>query len=237
MRPNSRIYEEFESLQIEMIKKIEYISQLQAQNAALQQKIVTGNETKEAQRTTILQLQNDVERFEQEEEEKSTVKEKMQFLANELTDFKTKYDKNCISNLYKEQMDQLLVQNEINHLETSLGSFANYLLAIKAHINTLMAPDVSNYKQWNMDEMMTWIASLQEGHFRKYTAILRQGFLNDQIDGELLPDITKNDLRDAPFNMENFRDRMDLVNHFQSLKTPPKQQSKQDSEGIMTEYH
>ena len=73
----------------------------------------------------------------------------------------------------------------------------------------------------------------ENGRFVKYLDILRSGFLNDGIDsGELLTELTRNDLRVQPFNIESFRDRKDLEKYFKSLAN----HKQNDKEGVFTEY-
>ena len=155
-----------------------------------------------------------------------------------------KYNKNKILNIYnKNNLNEINAENEINNLQKSiLPQFNQYLIEINIYIKSLFTPNLNEYKNWNINKMIKWISLLENGRYIKYLDILKKGFLNDGIDsGECLPDITKNDLRAAPFNIENFKDRRDLEKHFKSLQKYDNQQNElnilNDKEGGFTEYH
>ena len=82
----------------------------------------------------------------------------------------------------------------------------------------MIVPNVKQYKSWNLNEIISWLSSLENSRFNPYLNILQEGFVNDGIDsGEYLPDITKSDLRVEPFKIGSFKDRRDLEKYFKSL--------------------
>ena len=162
------------------------------------------------------------------------------FLEKELTDFVDNYNKNILSNMYNKNnksIKEMSVQNKIHRLQqVTLPSFNTNLNEIGSYITSLIEPNVKDYKNWNIDQMIQWISLLENGRYMKYIDILRKGFLNDGINsGDILSDITRNDLRAQPFNIEGFTDRRDLENHFKSLKSQQRQ-SQNNEEGAITEY-
>ena len=79
--------------------------------------------------------------------------------------------------------------------------------------------DEDEYESWTVAEMVYWISTLESGRFIKYIDHLRNGFLEDRYNGEYLPNIKIEHLRNEPFNILNIKDRTDLVNHFVGLRT------------------
>ena len=79
-------------------------------------------------------------------------------------------------------------------------------------------PDVSIYKEWSIDTVITWIKSLDGGKYSKYCDILRQGFISDGIPFSELPNLEHADLRMEPFKITSFADGDSLIHHFKSLQ-------------------
>mmetsp|Transcript_137 Transcript_137/g.209 ORF Transcript_137/g.209 Transcript_137/m.209 type:complete len:97 (+) Transcript_137:125-415(+) len=74
------------------------------------------------------------------------------------------------------------------------------------------------YESWNVDEIMLWIMSLENGRFNRIAGVLRKGFMEIEMTGYYLPDITRDELFKSPFDIKHFGDRRDLELHFQSLR-------------------
>eukprot|EP01084_Bolivina_argentea_P151192 263919_1 len=75
------------------------------------------------------------------------------------------------------------------------------------------------YKTWNLQQIMTWIMSLDNGKFLKFHTNLLKGFKESKIlSGDILPDLDKQDLSGDPFNITNLPIKLDLIKHFKSLK-------------------
>eukprot|EP01083_Nonionella_stella_P198767 729498_1 len=67
---------------------------------------------------------------------------------------------------------------------------------------------------------MSWIMSLDNGKYMKYSQQLRNGFERSQIlSGDLLPELTRGDLSNSPFDINEFIIKRDLEKHFKSLTT------------------
>ena len=56
-----------------------------------------------------------------------------------------------------------------------------------------MCDDASQYKSWNIQEILLWIRSLENGRFIPHIDKLRIGFERAQIVGEDLPELTRGD--------------------------------------------
>ena len=168
------------------------------------------------------------------------IKDKLIFLEKVLNQFVNKYNKNKLIDIYNndKSFKSLLISDEINNLELKLKLFNKHLNDIKIYIKSITHPDIKQYKSWNINQIIQWISSLDNGQFIDYIDVLRKGFLTDGIDrGEYLPDITKNDLRAQPFEIKLFPIRRDLEIHFKSLKTQKFQNNDNNQEGTVTEYH
>ena len=78
--------------------------------------------------------------------------------------------------------------------------------------------DVLQYKIWTLDQMVLWISQIENGRFCKYIEVLKNGFIALKIDnGSELPDINSLMLKKPPFNIQDGKDRDDLVKYFASL--------------------
>ncbi len=109
------------------------------------------------------------------------------------------------------QPQSLMVMDDINTLK--------HLGRIEHYIQSVHKPDVTKYRTWNIPQMIQWISLLDDGKYCKYLSALRNGFESDSIcSGEVLCELSMDNLRDKPFNIKDFMSRKQLVQHFQSLK-------------------
>ena len=190
------------------------------------------NDENEALKAQILELQTKVQR--QEEEEKGLESDKgigkvVQDLNKQLATFQSQYNKNELHELFNKQPNELLDTNSmfnnkynkdkqsVDNLVNTTKSFNKYIQDIDGIITKLCSVDVTQYRSWNVEQIIIWIRGLDNGRFREYINILRHGFEESAIKGSDLADITSADLSVTPFNITNFRDKKDLVQHFQSL--------------------
>ena len=90
-------------------------------------------------------------------------------------------------------------------------------------------PDTSNYQKWEINDIIFWIMSLENGRFKKYVKQLKNAFTENDIKGGDLPDITRTDLH-VSFKISTFRDRVALEKHFQRLGTQNEGDETQDVE-------
>ena len=58
---------------------------------------------------------------------------------------------------------------------------------------------------------------MENGRFEKYQTILKEKFVQSEVNGADLHLITRSNLH-LSFGIKNFRDRVDLEAHFQNLK-------------------
>ena len=99
--------------------------------------------------------------------------------------------------------------------------FTGNLAKIQSSIDRLMqfkSVDILQYKTWGLDQMMLWISQIENGRFCKYIEVLKNGFIAQNIEnGAELPDINSLMLKKPPFNIQNGKDRDDLISYFNSL--------------------
>ena len=165
------------------------------------------------------------------------IKQKLISLETQLCEFNNDYNKNQLLNIYDKSPNELLIDTEINKLNVQLKSSIKHLNDIGLYVSSLINPDITKYKTWNINQMIQWISLLENDRFKQYLGTLRNGFESDDINsGQYLPDLTKNDLRAPPFNISVFKDRRDLEIHFKSLKNPHIGFIEYQNEGTNTEY-
>eukprot|EP01084_Bolivina_argentea_P230135 388229_1 len=147
--------------------------------------------------------------------------ERLKFLHNEFADFIADFDEEKLTEIYNKSTDLLLIINdrkEIDKFKSCLELFNTRVVAITDFIASLSNTNIKEYQKWNINQMILWISSLDNGRFAPYLDVLRQGFESDSIDsGDWLPELDRNTLGGAPFNIRNFKDRVCLEKHFKSL--------------------
>ena len=111
---------------------------------------------------------------------------------------------------YKENVDKIVVASK---------SFNEYIQDIEGVMTKLCKPDPAEYANWNIEQIMVWIQSLENGRYHKYLDALKNGLEKDGISGDVLPELTRQDLAISPYNITNFKDRKQIAIHFQSLST------------------
>ena len=164
-------------------------------------------------------------------------------LENELNAFKQKYNENELRIIFDNKSDDLLNKDSdltkeyINYKE-SVDKILIYSKSFNKHIEDidqimkkLLTPDIVNYETWNVNEIRNWIQSLENDPFSKHIDLLRNGFIESEIRGSDLPEITSGDSSSSPFNIKQFRDKKDLEKHFKSLKNQIPQTAEEDNEG------
>ena len=75
--------------------------------------------------------------------------------------------------------------------------------------------DTTRYLEWNDEEIVNWIVSLEDGRFNEYEQKLRQIFATEELKGEYLSMITENNLKD--WGLVNFGKRKALFKAIQDL--------------------
>jgi len=102
--------------------------------------------------------------------------------------------------MFEQEMKKL--DDSINHYETNLQKF-------------LSVPNAENWKAWSPPDIIKWIISLDGGVYAQYTDKLLKSFSENQMQGEDLKDLTKNDL--FLFGVSVFKHRVQLMKHFENL--------------------
>ena len=78
--------------------------------------------------------------------------------------------------------------------------------------------DISgNFQNWNSDQIVNWICSLENGRFAKYRDGLRAGFRAEGVNGSHLRHFGKWDLRN--WGVQSFDDRVIIEQHIKLLVT------------------
>ena len=122
-------------------------------------------------------------------------------------------------------------QNMVRDMIECLTSFDEYIKETKSRIHSMISPDTKEYKDWDIDAMIIWIAMLENGRFVKYLEVLRDGFIKSEIvKGKYLPDLDVSVLTLKPFNISSFPDKKDLIQYFKKLRCD------KEVEGV-TVYH
>ena len=167
----------------------------------------------------LMLVQKQYENEEKKEEiDTSNIKQNILKLKDAINQFLNAYNVQTINEIYSKSPDSLNIDNELESLKSSASNLVEKVSDAQLYIKSLMHPDPLKYKEWNVNMIIQWISSLENGRFRDYINTLRNGFESDSINGELLPTLSTIDLRAAPFVIKDFATRADLIKHFQSLK-------------------
>ena len=87
-----------------------------------------------------------------------------------------------------------------------------------------------NWEKWNSNEIINWIFSLENGKYKKkYSNVISQSIIQQNIKGKHLPTLTKVDLQQS-WNINDYQDRIDLLKHIELLCQPPKPDHDQDKQ-------
>eukprot|EP01084_Bolivina_argentea_P121899 216038_1 len=186
------------------------------------QKMKKYEEANLRQQTTISSLREQIEAFERKQEEKEEydmnkyINEKMRkfqqiYNKTTLTNVRTKNPMNLMNNNSSLHKSIKSCEYDVKNTIKSLNTFHSYMENMKIMINDLSTPPKeSEYKSWNIDMIIIWIAKLDNGRFVKYLSVLRSGFLKSEIiKGEYLPDLDVAALSVEPFNINSFPDKKD----------------------------
>ena len=113
----------------------------------------------------------------------------------------------------------------ISAIDVCSDKFKKSVVGMKQFVNDSYIPKIKNYKKWNLDDILLWIRCLENGRFIPYLAKLKNGFVKSEIvTGGELPHLSTADLSCPPFGIiKTFRDKRNLIEHFQKLKDGNKQ--------------
>ena len=156
-------------------------------------------------------------------------------LDNELTVFESEFTAKSLRNIFAESPETIMdsdsalnrrlnkYRQNMDRLKQSVNALDAAVTSIESVVRELSVPNTAHYAQWTVNQMISWIKSLENGRFNDYVDALRKGFIEGQMNGEDLPSVEAKDLSDAPFNIKRFRDKKDLAKYFQSLSTDKEQ--------------
>ena len=89
---------------------------------------------------------------------------------------------------------------------------------LKEKIEKSQVDLMQSYKKWDVNDIISWIKSLENGRFIKYCDLsLTDRLKKENVVGKNLSEMTRSDLR--MFGVENFGDSVALEKHCQSLKS------------------
>eukprot|EP01084_Bolivina_argentea_P126831 224468_1 len=149
-------------------------------------------------------------------------------LEEEQKHFLEIYDKEQVSQRIESFAEQRFSINKailgysecLKKMEETVHGFSDKVQEMKEFISTVSIPDTMNYKQWNVDDILLWILSLEDGKFASYIEAFKAGLIASEItSGETLPELTRSDLSVPPFSIHSFHVKRELVKHFSGLKT------------------
>ena len=132
---------------------------------------------------------------------------KLQGLVDKLTRENNEYKKN-----------EILLKKQNNELSEECKEMKMELMEIKQELNKmkrLRAINIKNYLNWNADEVVDWISTLDDGKYEQYDVGLRLIFNKEGVDGQAIVHIDKLSLRD--WGVNDFKDRSNIYNHCQKL--------------------
>eukprot|EP01084_Bolivina_argentea_P146443 256401_1 len=96
----------------------------------------------------------------------------------------------------------------IQNIEKTINLLNDSITILRNQVQTTINPNVDDYKSWNIDQILYWIAALDEGTFKPYIKDLKKGFNSIGIcEGEDLQKLKENDFYQEPFNIA---DRYDI---------------------------
>jgi len=100
-------------------------------------------------------------------------------------------------------------------IKQDLKELMDHLQLVKGLIESNLNPKIENYKNWSPESIVKYVISLDKGVYQPYAETLLQSLKENQMTGEDLPELNKNDL--FSFGVKIFRHRVSLIRHFQKL--------------------
>ena len=125
-------------------------------------------------------------------------------------------------NEMQSQINKLMEDNKEMEIENNSLKIQNKELKLKVINN-------GNYNEWNIDDIISWILSLDDGRFIKYENILNINLREQGIDGSHLSEINELDVQG--FGITNFSDKKYLTQRIKDL-VEKNNQIEIDKEGV-----
>lgn len=108
------------------------------------------------------------------------------------------------------QEDNGKLLEEQKSMEIKIIDLENKNRELKLHL-----VDPSKYMEWQWEEILEWICSLEEGRFVKYSDTLKQSLKEEEVSGADIADVDI--LVIKGWGVINFKDKRDLLKHFKIL--------------------
>ena len=98
----------------------------------------------------------------------------------------------------------IALQNEVKELKMQNGLLMEEQKASEIKIQSLTAEvkqlrlkmiDINNYKQWNWEQILAWIISIEDGRFKKYEMELQKVLMEEEPSGEDLDNVNEIDIK------------------------------------------
>eukprot|EP01083_Nonionella_stella_P076162 207403_1 len=162
-------------------------------------------------------------------EENSTLKNQNTTQNNRLTGLEKEISElKWRMNQIREENSRL--QDEKKENEMMISDLKNEIQSLKAK-----AIDVSRFMQWESEEVLNWILSIEDGLYKKYEQKLREEIINSEVCGTDLITMDTGDLQQ--FGVTKFAHRKTLIGHIKKLTKKKKQnipmnENEEEYEGV-----
>ena len=145
-------------------------------------------------------------------------------LKKEFNSFKDEYNKIKIEQIARKS-PQILIDNKsklkMNNKQDKIiglmqiaNEFSQYISNMQLLIDKFTKPDINNHINWNANDIILWISTLDNGKYAKYAKGFRKSGISST---KWLPQLTQQQLSSPPFNIALFQDQLALLTYFQSL--------------------
>eukprot|EP01084_Bolivina_argentea_P195152 334861_1 len=153
----------------------------------------------------------------------SNLKSEISRLTSSIQGYKnTEYKLRQANNSQRTEIKNL--QKRVQQLQIQNGKLMEEHKDFELKINELSAEnkrlrlkciDTTNYEQWNHDEILMWIMSLDNGRFTKYEQKLKQSLAEEDVSGVNLQEVDVADIKG--WGVVNFNDKKYLMRQIQQL--------------------
>jgi len=104
------------------------------------------------------------------------------------------------------------LEEERKETEMEMEALKEQVAALK-----LKAIDPSLFMEWEWEDIVHWILSLEEGRYKMYEGVLRKSLSEAEMKGEWLPEVDDFNSEVNLWGVKPFKDRRNLAKHFQDL--------------------
>eukprot|EP01084_Bolivina_argentea_P139800 245894_1 len=126
-------------------------------------------------------------------------------LEKEINEWTNKYEQ------YQLQIKQNTLIHDLEACKEENSKLNEKYKTIKLELNTLK----NNYLEWEGDDIVYWIISLDDGEYKTYETQLKVAFNKENVNGKGIQFIDKIELKG--WGIENFIHRQNLHQHIQNL--------------------